>query len=257
MAPTQEEWDALSPEDREKVYEALPDEVTYEEMAPPEGDFHQDPKFQSLEAIRAFFRSQKRKAFVRAEMPVYYPNAPRFAPDLLVVFDVEDHKRGKWVVSKEGRGLDWVLEIHCGGDRKKDAVRNVTRYAQLGIPEYFLFDALRNQLHAYRLPTSDARVYVPIVPQHGVYSSGVLGLDARVDGDRLRFFAGTAMLLDADELRRRLEETVDALMARADSEATRADEEGKLRQEEARLRQAAEEEVARLRAELEALKKQR
>jgi hypothetical protein len=40
------------------------------------------------------------------------------------------------VVSAEGKGLDWVLEVHVGGDRKKDAERNVARYARLGIPEY-------------------------------------------------------------------------------------------------------------------------
>lgn len=240
MAPTQEEWDALSAEEQGALHEALPGEVTYDEMAPPEGDFHQSAKSRSLEALRAFFRVQKRKAFIRSEMPVYYPNAPRFAPDLLVVFDVEDHLRNHWMVSKEKRGLDWVFEAHYRGDRKKDAERNVDRYAQLGIPEYFLFDAKRNKLHAYRLPSPAARVYVPIVPQHGVYASTALGLDARVEGDRLRFYNGTALLLDAEEINDRLEATVDALMSRSDAESARAD--------------AAEDELERLRAELAALK---
>ena len=40
MAPTQEEWDALSPEERAEVDAALPGEVTDAEMSPPEGDRH-------------------------------------------------------------------------------------------------------------------------------------------------------------------------------------------------------------------------
>ena len=66
--------------------------------------------------------------------------------------------RDKWVVSAEGKGLDWVLEVHVGGDRKKDAERNVARYARLGIPEYFLYDGASNRLTAYRLATPEAKV---------------------------------------------------------------------------------------------------
>ena len=55
------------------------------------------------------------------------------APDLLAVRDVETHPRQKWVVSHEGKGLEWVMEVHVGGDRKKDAEYNVERYARLGI----------------------------------------------------------------------------------------------------------------------------
>src|SRR5262245_36984624 len=41
-----------------------------------------------------------------------------------------------WVVAEEGKGLDFVLEVLHKGDRNKDLVENVERYAQLGIPEY-------------------------------------------------------------------------------------------------------------------------
>src|SRR5438477_90099 len=80
------------------------------------------------------------------------------------------------------------------------AERNVARYARLGIPEYFLYDRARNQLAAYRLASPDAEVYTPIVPNHGMYESRVLGLEVQVEGDRLRFYAGTALLLESEEL---------------------------------------------------------
>ncbi len=135
MAPSAEVWAALSPTQRAAIVAALPGEVTYDEMALPEGDRHSRPKVRALEVLHSYFSLQRRQIYLALELPIYYPAEPRFAPDLLAVLDIEDVERDKWVVSKEGRGLDWVLEVHVGGDRKKDAERNVARYARLGIPE--------------------------------------------------------------------------------------------------------------------------
>jgi Uma2 family endonuclease len=247
MAPTQEEWDALTRQERAEVVDALPGEITDTEMSPPEGDRHFRAKTRALGALRSYFARQRRRVYIAAELPIYYPNAPRFAPDLLVVFDVDDHERDKWVVSAEGKGLDWVLEVHVGGDRKKDAELAVARYSQLGIPEYFLYDRARGRLSAYRLATPEGKGYVAIVPQHGVYESRILGLDVQVERERLRFYAGTAMLLESEELIGRLEQLLEEVQERAD-------EEGRRREEEARKREAAEREVARLREELDRLR---
>jgi Uma2 family endonuclease len=269
MAPSVQEWEALSPAERAAVVAALPGEVTYDEMAMPEGDRHFKAKIRALDALRSYFTRQRRRIYLASEMPTYYPAEPRFAPDLLAVLDVEDVERDKWVVSAEGKGLDWVLEVHVGGDRKKDAERNVARYARLGIPEYFLYDRARNRLAAYRLASPNARAYTPIVPNHGLYESHMLGLDVQVDKDRLRFYAGTALLLESDDLIARLQEMFDEAQRRAEEEAQRREEETRLREEETRLREEetrrreeetrrreqAEQEVARLRAELERLKR--
>lgn len=255
IAPSQEEWDALTDEERAAVFDALPGEVTDAEMAPPEGDRHFKAKVRALGTLRSFFAKQRRRIYLAAELPVYYPAAPRFAPDLLAVLDVDDHDRDKWGVSAEARGLDWVLEVHVGGDRKKDAERNVMRYAQFGIPEYFLYDRATNKLHAYRLPTPEARVYAPIVPQAGLYESKVLGLEIQVDKDRLRFYTGTALLLESEELIARLEQLLEEVQQRADEEARLRREEAQLREEETRRREEAEQMLAQLREELERLKK--
>lgn len=247
MAPSQEEWDGLTAAERDEVVDALPGEVTDAEMAPPEGDRHFRAKTRVLDTLRSYYARQKRRVYLAAELPVYYPAAPRFAPDVLAVLDVEDKEHDKWVVSAEGRGLDWVLEVHVGGDRKKDAERNVSRYASVGIPEYFLYDRARGSLHAYRLPSPDARAYAPVVPQLGLYRSEMLGLDVQVERSGLRFYAGTAMLLDGSELVGRLEQLVDEVQRKAD-EAVAG------RAEEAAGRAAAESEVARLREELERLR---
>jgi len=255
MAPTAEEWEGLSPAERAAVVAELPAEVTYDEMAMPEGDRHSKAKARALDALRGYFARQRRRTYIATEMPTYYPGEPRFAPDVFAVLDVEDFERDKWVVSAEGKGIDWVLEVHVGGDRKKDAELNVGRYARRGIPEYFLYDRARNQLAAYRLASPDAGVYTPIVPTHGLYESSVLGLDVQVAQDRLRFYAGTALLLESEELIARVQAMYDAAQRRAEEEAQRREEAERLREEEARRRAEAEQEVARLRAELERLQR--
>jgi Uma2 family endonuclease len=248
MAPSAEEWEALSPTERIAVVAALHGEVTYDEMAMPEGDLHAKAKARALDALRGYFTRQRRRTYLAQELPTYYPGEPRFAPDLLAVLDVEDVDRAKWAVSAEGKGLDWVLEVHVGGDRKKDAELNVARYARLGIPEYFVYDRARNRLAAHRLATAEARVYTAILPNHGLYESRVLGLDVQVEEDRLRFYSGMAPLPESEDLIARLQ-------VMYDSAQQRADQEEQLREEEQRRRAEAEQEVARLRAELERLKR--
>ena len=254
MAPSQEEWDALTESERAEVVAALPGEVTDAEMSPPEGDRHFKAKVRALGALRSFFTRQRRRIHLSAQLPVYYPGAARFAPDLLAVLDVEDIDRDKWLVSAEGKGLDWVLEVHVGGDRKKDAEDNVSRYASLGIPEYFVYDRARNRLAAFRLPAPDARTYTPIVPQHGISESQVLGLDVQIEKDRLRFYSGTALLLESDELIARLEHMVDEVQQRAEQVQQRAEEEARLRVDEVKRRESAERELVELREELARLK---
>jgi len=248
MAPSAKEWEALSLAERAAVVAALPGEVTDAEMSPPEGDLHFRAKTGALGALRGYFARQRRRIYLSAELPMYYPAEPRFAPDLIAVLDSDDVARSKWVVSAEGKGLDWVLEVHVGGDRKKDAELNVARYARLGIPEYFLYDRARNQLAAYRLASPDARVYTAVLPNHGLYESRVLGLDLQLEQDRLRFYAGTALLLESEELIARLQAMCDDAQRRTAEEAQR-------REEAEQRRDAAEQENARLRAEIERLKR--
>jgi hypothetical protein len=183
----------------------------------------------------------------------------RFAPDLLAVTDVEPHERTSWVVAKEGKGLDFVLEVHVAGDRRKDEKTNVERYARLGIQEYFYFDRPRLLLASYRLPAGagagPATIYQRIVPQSGRFASGVLGLDLALDGSRLRFFAGNAPLEDADEMIARLGSMLDKVIAGQEEAERLADElAGKLADREQQLADR-EQQLAEALAEIERLKK--
>lgn len=221
-APSVEEWAQMSESERERVVAQLPSEVPRETA--PEGDVHREPKEKALEALREYYRRLGRRVYLSAELPVYYPAEPMFAPDVIAVLDVEPHRRHRWAVSREGKGLDFALEITLEGDRRKDLERNVERYARLGIPEYFVLDLKLDRILGYRLTA--AGKYEPIVPQGGRWDSRVLGLDLALELGRVRFFAGSAPLPYAEELIVRLDTMVSDLvskeqeLARALGEAT-------------------------------------
>jgi Uma2 family endonuclease len=222
---------------------------------PPEGDEHFIAKTGARASLSGHYARIGRRAYIGCELPVYYPGERVFAPDVMVVLDVPTHRRERWTVSDEGRGLDLALEVLVSGNRRKDLADNVERYARLGIQEYFIFDHTRRKLTAYRLPPgrgpqgSQKRSYTPILPQGGRYASTVLGLDLAVQEGRLRFFHGSSVLLDADEMIHALESMVDTIEARARAAEERAEEETRKRKEETRKRK--EEAQLRERAERE------
>ncbi|MFP2909325.1 Uma2 family endonuclease [Pyxidicoccus sp. 3LFB2] len=251
----------MGPEERAEVVESLPDEVTDREMSPPEGDRHQEGKHRALDVLKGHFGNKRRKVYVGSELPVYYPGERRFAPDLLVVFDVEPHSRGKWLVSHEGKGLDWVMEVHHGGDRKKDAEVNVARNARLGIPEYFIYDRNREQLEGFRLKSRTARTYTRIKPRQGRFASKVLGLELEVRDERLLLWAGRKLLLESSEIMEQLREKVEKVQRRVDAEARkrraaerRLKAEARQLEEEVRRREEAEQQLAALKAKLRKLR---
>src|SRR5690606_20045992 len=193
-APPQAVWEALSAEHRQRVLDALPSEI--ERAEPPEGDAHSRSKSRARDTLSEHFGRVGRRIYLASELPVYYPEERMFAPDLLAVLDVEPHERDHWTVSQEQRGLDFVLEIHVRGSATKDFEDNVVRYARLGIPEYFAYAPRLGRLAGWRLPNPQAQSYEPIIPQQGRWGSEVLGLDLALAEGRLRFYYGSAVLLD-------------------------------------------------------------
>jgi hypothetical protein len=133
-------------------------------------------------------------------------------------------------VMGEGRphwlAKDWVLEVLHRGDRKKDLVENVERYAHLGIPEYFVYDLENQQVLGYRLSQRGSGRYLRIVPQLGLVPSAVLGLDLAVVGGKLQLFHGMAELFGTGQLLGRLRGMMSDLEVKAseaDGRAIQAD----------------------------------
>ncbi len=265
-APTHDQWARMSPHERERVVAMLPARLPLELV--PEGDPHRKAKTSALATLDGFFQRTGRRIYLSSEIGVYYPGERRFAPDLLAVRDVEPHDRMTWIVDAEGRGLDFVLEVHVAGSWAKDHLANVERYARLGIHEYIVFDRKQLRLQGYRL-VPRTRTYQRLLPQAGFFASEVLGLDLTVEGTKLRFFCGNAPIEDADERIARLGSMVNEVLARKEEALLRAEElEGKLaleqrlreeeqrlREEEQRLRQEAELRLSEALAEIERLKR--
>jgi Uma2 family endonuclease len=238
-APPQRVWDELSEIERARLVASLPSEVPLAE--PPEGDQHRIPKARALEALSEYFRRLKRRVYLSSELPVYYPSEAMFAPDILAVLDVDAGPRERWVVSAEGRGLDLALEICVRGDRKKDFIDNVDRFARLGIPEYFAYDPVAPRLSGFRLEQGR---YRSIEPRSGRWESNVLGLELAMESGRIRFFHGTAPLPEAEELIERLGSMVDDIVKREEALASRLERE---RERADSAEQRAERLAARLR----------
>ena len=251
-APPTELWQRMSADERAAVVAELPSEFPPSEASPPEGDDHFDAFSGAREALRRWFSGRGRRIYIAGNLPIYYPGERMFSPDLIAVEGAEQRSRDSWIVDAEGgKGLDVAIEIVVRGDRKKDLERNVERYAALGIPEYYLFDRRRMTLAAWEL--SGDR-YQRRLPQSGRYSSQTLGLELWLDGERLRFSVGDALVPYADELIdrvTRLSAEAHERVERLESEVAR---EQQRREEEQQRREEAEAELQRLRAELERLK---
>jgi Uma2 family endonuclease len=206
-----------------EVIDALSDPA----IAMSEGRQHRKAKSRATDKLGLYFSSIGKVVYLAEEMAVIYPGEPVFTPDILAALDVpepEDDPRMAWVVAEEKKGLDLVIEVLHRGDRKKDLEDNVARYARLGIPEYFVYDRLRQRVVGYRLPEPGAGKYEPIIPQFGRYHSQVLGLDLAVEHGQLRIFHGMSELFGSDELIGRLKGMVEDLSTRADQAAAQIEE---------------------------------
>lgn len=252
----------MTDRERDAVVAALPSEL---ELGPPEGDIHRLAIEAAKDPLAGHFERLKRNIYISSDLAVYYPGERIFAPDLIAVLDVDPHPREKWIVDQEKRGLDFVLEVHVGGDRTKDFRQNVERFARLGIKEYFVFDPVRLLVRSYAL-SEEGRTYEPVLGQHGRFPSRVLGLELGLEDGKLRLLYNGARVPETRDLLGRAEKLLSDVMTRhedavrraEDVEATlvaeRAEREAERAEREAE-RAARDATEAELRAEIERLKR--
>ena len=142
--------------------------------------------------------SARPKALVAADILVYPEkgnNRNRIAPDVLVALGLGTHYRSSYLVWEEGKPPDWVLEVASPSTKKKDLDDKRCKYAEMGVPEYWLFDPKGDvyppgtpQLQGLRLVDCEYRpLKSRLVDGRRMIRSEVLGLDVRVDGKLLRF----------------------------------------------------------------------
>ena len=224
-----------------------------------ESEFQLLPLLYAVAALRAHFRSRA-DVYVGGNMFVYYEEGNRaavVAPDVFVVIGTPKRVRSSYLLWREPKGPDFVLEITSHSTRSQDQQEKPTIYARLGVREYFQYDPtgdyLVPQLQGWRLV---AGRYAPLAATGWptgdlTLHSEVLGLDLRLAGDTLRFYdptAGRPLLTyeEAEQARQQAEQ------AQQQAEQAQQQAEAQARQEAA-LRQAAEARLAELEARLQAL----
>ena len=195
-------------------------------------------------------------ALVAADILVYPQRGSRdhrIAPDVLVAFGLGTHNRSSYLVWKEGKPPDWVLEVASPSTASRDLDEKRRRYAGMGVPEYWLFDPKgdlfrrRGEAQLQGLKLVDGK-YQPLdeVRERGLamIRSEVLGLDLRVEGELLRFRDAAS----GEDIRHRDEEVAFGVRQARRRRAAEARAE-----REAAVRRSAEARVAKLEAALRRL----
>jgi Uma2 family endonuclease len=237
IVPAEATWRSWSAAERARFVQQSLDYLEERRDLMSKGRPHQTAISQALDKLGLYYRRLRRPVYLAEELTVLYPGEEPFEPDILAVLGIEQPARDErmaWVVADEGRGPDLAIEVVYQGSREKDFVRNVATYARLGIPEYFIYDRLRQLLRGYRLPRGGATRYEEIAAEHGRLRSAVLDLDLAIAGGRLGFFVSSAELRSSQDLIDQLESMV------TDVEARQADAEERAQREQERAQREQE-----------------
>ena len=190
----------------------------------------------------------RRDVYVSADILIYYEEGnPRvsIAPDVFVVFGVEDRQRPNYKLWEEGHAPAFVLEVASPSTWRDDLGRKRSVYGRLGVLEYWQYDPhgehLPARLRGERLTRSGfVRQPVATAPDGALtLRSETLGLELRAaPGREMRFRDPTT----GDDLRSHAEEAEGRLVeaaARSGAEARAAAAEARVAELEAALRNRA------------------
>jgi Uma2 family endonuclease len=206
-----------------------------------ETDAHRDWMFTNINRLKRFFA--RRKVYVSGNLLIYYVKGDTskcVAPDTFAVKNCEPGERKIFKIWEERRKPTFALETTSKTTRKEDTGEKKTKYALIGIKEYFLYDPfgewLKPPLQGFSLVRG---AYESIAPdaERGV-TSKELGIRFLLEDGALAMFdakTGERLLTDeewesqrADEEKRR----ADKEKQRAGEEKRRADEEKRRADEE-------------------------
>ena len=232
-----------------------------------ESDTQRIPLTYTSEALSLYF-SDSPNVYVSADILIYYEmNNPRrcVAPDVLVAIGVPDHPRDSYIVWREGKAPDFVLEITSSSTQARDATVKRGIYAGMGVTEYWRYDPTGRHL--------DPPLLGEVLDHRGQYRrlevsdrdgtvrgySEALGLDLCVVNDEFRLYdpmsrawlttlaEERAARLESDAARQAAETRADDERQARQAAETRADDEMQARQaaetraaDERQARQAAE-----------------
>ncbi len=199
-----------------------------------ETELHMRLMMALIQTLEAYFAPEP-LVYVWGNLLVFYERGNRrkhVSPDVFVVRGVSKRRRLHYLIWREKKAPEFVIELTSKSTRREDQVKKLALYRDvLKVKEYFLFDPYQDYLdpafQGYRLRKGH---YVPIESVNGRLPSEVIGLHLERDGRDLRLWnpATGLRLPTPEEARHQAEE--------------RAEQ--------------AEAETARLRREIEELRRQ-
>jgi Uma2 family endonuclease len=179
-----------------------------------ETDWHRKLMTALIETLTAFFAASPR-VYVSGNLLVFYEPGNRrrhLAPDVFVVRGVPKHDRPNYLIWRERKAPEFVIELTSSTTRREDMAHKFALYRDvLRVKEYFLFDPFEDYLdppmQGYRLRKGE---YVPIKPVEGRLPSRVVGLHLERAGSDLRLWnLETGLWLPTtEENKTRLEEAL-------------------------------------------------
>ena len=237
-----------------------------------ETDFQYIPLTNTVSALRVRYHDRP-DVYVAGDMLIYYRinrNDLSIAPDVYAVFGAAgNHPRDSWLVWREGKAPDFVMEIASQSTWRRDVAQKRDIYAEMGVSEYWRFDPTGRfftpSLVGERLVDAEYQPLPVIADEAGILRgySAIFELDFCVlPGLDLRLFdpaTGEWLTthLESEAGRRAAEAALQsseagrqaAEAALQSSEAGRQAAEAALQSSEA-ARRVAEAEIARLREQL-------
>lgn len=211
-----------------------------------ESDLQFNPLTETVHVLRRRYRDRN-DVYVAGNMLMYYrmnDNGTRVAPDVFVVFGVENYPRNSYIIWREaGKSPDFVMEIASPGTYVRDMTEKREIYAGFGVMEYWRFDPTGNlfspALEGERLSDGEYVEIESTVDADGILRSysAVLELEICVLPDlTLRLYdpAAGAWLRNLDEAEDALNEAQGAL---EESELQNEAQAARIRELEAQLQQ--------------------
>lgn len=217
-----------------------------------ETDLHRNWMIRLLDILQYRYRGQR--VYVACDLLVYYEEGEptRYVvPDEFVVKDCDPGERRVFKTWEEGKAPDFVLEVTSRGTQNEDTSHKPELYARIGVKELFLYDPsgeyLSPPLRGFRLHGTRYRQIE--ADRAGRLESQELAVQLHLDRGQLVLTDSRTggVLLTESEAERQAREA--ERQAREAAEARAADAETRAA-EEIQARQAAEEELQRLREQL-------
>ena len=154
------------------------DDLPYDDGMPMETGRHYNQMHLLIDPLRLWL--QDRPAFVGGNMFLYFSleqarNQDFRGPDVFVALDVPRRERKSWLVWKEGKAPDVIIELLSASTALRDKHEKKEIYQnKLRVPEYFWFDPFSGEIAGFILREG---VYQPIQPDaQGRLRSQVLNL---------------------------------------------------------------------------------